>query len=38
METNRILKEITAYKPTGKRSLERPLKRWHETIKGHIAR
>lgn len=38
MENNSTEKLIIAYnKHTGKGSLVRPLNRWHETIKSHVA-
>jgi hypothetical protein len=37
MEDDRILKEIIAFKPKEKRSVERPFKKRHETIAGRIA-
>jgi hypothetical protein len=37
MDSNRIPKTLLNYRPHGKRSLGRPLKRWSETVTGHLA-
>jgi hypothetical protein len=37
MEDDRILKEIIAFKPNEKRSLQRPFKKRYETTAGRIA-
>jgi hypothetical protein len=37
MDCNRIPNRLLHYRPHGKRSLGRPLKRWNETITGHLA-
>jgi hypothetical protein len=35
--SNRIPNNLLNYRLHGKRSLERPLKRWSETVTGHLA-
>jgi hypothetical protein len=35
MDRSRIPRQMMIYRPKGKRSLGRPLKRWRETITGH---
>jgi hypothetical protein len=35
MDRSRIPRQIMTYRPKGKRSLGRPLKRWRETVTGH---
>jgi hypothetical protein len=35
MDSNRIPNNLMNYRPHGKRSLGRPLKRWSETVTGH---
>jgi hypothetical protein len=37
MDSNRIPNNLLNYRPHGKRSLGRPLKRWSETVTGHLA-
>jgi hypothetical protein len=37
MESNRIPNNLLNYKPHGKRSIGRSLKRWSETVTGHLA-
>jgi hypothetical protein len=37
MDSSRIPNNLLNYKPHGKRSLGRPLKRWSETVTGHLA-
>jgi hypothetical protein len=37
MDSNRIANNLLNYRPNGKRSLGRPLKRWSETVTGHFA-
>jgi hypothetical protein len=37
MDSNRISNDLLSYRPHGKRSLERPLKRWSETVTDHLA-
>jgi hypothetical protein len=37
MDSNRIPNKLLHYRPLGKRSLGRPLKRWSETVTGHLA-
>ena len=37
MDRTRIPRQILNYYPRGTRSLGRPLKRWHETVTGHLA-
>jgi hypothetical protein len=37
MDSNRIPNNLLNYIPHGKRSLERRLKRWSETVTGHLA-
>jgi hypothetical protein len=37
MDSSRIANNLLNYRPHGKRCLERPLKRWSETITGHLA-
>jgi hypothetical protein len=37
MDFNRIPNNLLNYRPHGKRSLGRPLKRWSETVTGHLA-
>jgi hypothetical protein len=37
MDSSRIPNNLLNYRPHGKRSLGRPLKRWSETITGHLA-
>jgi hypothetical protein len=37
MDSNRIPNNLLNYRPYRKRSLGRPLKRWSETITGHLA-
>jgi hypothetical protein len=34
-DRSRIARQMMAYRPKGKRSLGRPLKRWRETVSGH---
>jgi hypothetical protein len=36
-DSNRIPNNLLNYRPHGKRSLGRPLKRWSETVTGHLA-
>jgi hypothetical protein len=35
MEQSRIPRQMMTYRPKGKRSLGRPLKRWRDTVTGH---
>jgi hypothetical protein len=37
MDSSRIPNNLLNYRPHGKRSLGRPLKRWSETVTGHLA-
>jgi hypothetical protein len=37
MDSSRIPNNLLNYRPHGKRSLVRPLKRWSETVTGHLA-
>jgi hypothetical protein len=37
MDSSRISNNLLNYKLHGKRSLGRPLKRWSETVTGHLA-
>jgi hypothetical protein len=37
MDSSRIPNNFLNYRPHGKRSLRRPLKRWSETVTGHLA-
>jgi hypothetical protein len=37
MDSSRIPNNLLNYRPLGKRSLGRPLKRWSETVTGHLA-
>jgi hypothetical protein len=37
MNSSRIPNNPLNYRPHGKRSLGRPLKRWSETVTGHLA-
>jgi hypothetical protein len=37
MESSRIPNNLLNYRRHGKRSLGRPLKRWSETVTGHLA-
>jgi hypothetical protein len=37
MDSSRIPNNLLNYRPRGKRSLGRPLKRWSETVTGHLA-
>jgi hypothetical protein len=37
MESSRIPNNLLNYRSHGKRSLGRPLKRWSETLTGHLA-
>jgi hypothetical protein len=37
MDSSRIQNNLFNYRPHGKRSLGRPLKRWSETVTGHLA-
>jgi hypothetical protein len=37
MDPNRIPNNLLKYRPHGKRSLGRPLKRWSEIVTGHLA-
>jgi hypothetical protein len=37
MDSNRIPNNLLIYKLHGKRSLGKPLKRWSETVTGHLA-
>jgi hypothetical protein len=37
MDCSRIPNNLLNYRPHGKRSLGRPLKRWSETVTGHFA-
>jgi hypothetical protein len=36
MDSNRIPNNLLNYRPHGRRSLGRPLKRWNETVTGHL--
>jgi hypothetical protein len=36
MDSSRIPNNLLNYRPHGKRSLGRPLKRWSETVRGHL--
>jgi hypothetical protein len=35
MDRSRVRRQMMTYRPKGKRSLGRPLKRWIETVTGH---
>jgi hypothetical protein len=35
MDRSRIPRQMMTYRPKGKRSLGRPLKRWRQTVTGH---
>jgi hypothetical protein len=37
MDSSRIPNNLLKYRPHGKRSQGRPLKRWSETVTGHLA-
>jgi hypothetical protein len=37
MDSNIIPNNLLKYRPHGERSLGRPLKRWSETVTGHLA-
>jgi hypothetical protein len=37
MDSSRIPNNLSNYRPHGKRSQGRPLKRWSETVTGHLA-
>jgi hypothetical protein len=37
MDSSRITNNLSNYRPRGKRSLGRPLKRWFETVRGYLA-
>jgi hypothetical protein len=37
MDSSRIPNNLLNYRPHGKGSLGRPLKRWSETVTGHLA-
>jgi hypothetical protein len=37
MDSSRIPNNLLNYRPHGKRSLGRPLKRWSEAVTGHLA-
>jgi hypothetical protein len=37
MDSNRFPNNLLNYRPHGKRSLGRQLKRWSETVTGHLA-
>jgi hypothetical protein len=37
MDSSRITNNLFNYRPHGKRSLGRPLKKWSETVTGHLA-
>jgi hypothetical protein len=36
MDRSRIFRQMMTYRPKGKRSLGRPLKRWRETVTVHL--
>jgi hypothetical protein len=37
MDPKRIPNKLLCYRPHGKRSLGKPLKRWSEVVEGHMA-
>jgi hypothetical protein len=37
MDSSRIPNNVLNYRPHGKRSLGRPIKRWSEIVTGHLA-